>query len=55
MSNGVEGVLDSPPDESVSALFAYVIEEIEWSRLLLEELCRCFEGSDLQADIAFEN
>jgi hypothetical protein len=36
-------------------LFAYVTEEIERSRLLLEELCRSFEGSDLHADNAFED
>ena len=35
-------------DESASALFAYATKEIERSRLLLEELCRSFEGSDLQ-------
>ena len=55
MSNGVERTLGSTPNESASALFAYVTEEIEWSRLLLEELCRIFEGSDLQADNAFED
>ena len=55
MSNGVEQTLGSPPDQSASALWAYVTEEVERSRLWLEELCRSFEGSDLQADKAFED
>jgi hypothetical protein len=59
MSNGVEQTLGSTLDESASALFAYVTGKIEWIRLLLEELCRSFEGSchrsDLQADNVFED
>jgi hypothetical protein len=53
MSNG-----NSVLDESASALFAYTASEIERSRLLPEELCRSFEGSDLliqPSDKAFEN
>jgi hypothetical protein len=43
MSNG-----SSALDESASALFAYAAPEIQQSRLMLEELCRSFEGSDMQ-------
>ena len=44
MSNG-RSVLD----ESASALFAYAAPEIERSKVLLEELCRSFDGNDMQS------
>jgi hypothetical protein len=43
MSNG-----SSVLDESASALFAYAAPEIERSKVLFEELCRSFDGNDMQ-------
>ena len=43
MSNG-----SSVLDESASALFAYAAPEIERNKVLLEELCRSFDGNDMQ-------
>ncbi len=43
MSNG-----SSVLDESASVLFAYAAPEIERSKVLLEELCRSFDGKDMQ-------
>jgi hypothetical protein len=43
MSNG-----SSVLDESASVLFAYVAPEIERSKVLFEEICRRFDGNDMQ-------
>jgi len=43
MSNG-----SSVLDESASVLFAYAAPEIERSKVLFEELCRRFDGNDMQ-------
>jgi len=43
MSNG-----SSVLDESASVLFAYAAPEIERSKVLFEELCRRFDGHDIQ-------
>jgi hypothetical protein len=43
MRNGSSGL-----DESASKLFEYAAPEIERSKSLLEELCKSFEGSDMQ-------
>jgi len=43
MSNGSPGL-----DDSASALFAYAAPEIEQSKALFEDLCRTFDGNDMQ-------
>jgi hypothetical protein len=43
MNNG-----SSVLDESASALFSYAAPEIERSKVLFEELCRSFDGNDMQ-------
>jgi hypothetical protein len=43
MSNG-----SSVLDEWASALFVYAAPEIERSQVLFEELCRSFDGHDIQ-------
>jgi hypothetical protein len=43
MSNG-----SSVLDEYASALFVYAAPEIEGSKVLFEELCRSFDGNDMQ-------
>ena len=43
MSNG-----SSVLDEWASALFVYAAPEIERSKVLFEELCRSFDGHDIQ-------
>ena len=43
MSNG-----SSVLDESASVLFAYAAPEIEQNKVLFEELCRTFDGNDMQ-------
>jgi hypothetical protein len=43
MSNG-----SSVLDESVSVLFVYTEPEIERSKVLFEEICRSFDGNDMQ-------
>jgi hypothetical protein len=35
-------------DESTSVLYAYDAPEIERSKVLLEKLCRIFDGKDMQ-------
>jgi hypothetical protein len=54
MSNG-----SSVLDEWASALFVYAAPEIEQSKVLFEELCRSFDGHDIQGKydqmLLFEN
>ena len=45
MSNG-----SSVLDESASALFAYAAPELERRKVLFEELCRSFDGNDMQGE-----
>jgi hypothetical protein len=43
MNNG-----SSVLDESASVLFAYATPEIERRKVLFEELCRSFDGNDME-------